>query len=551
MNNRYCISIILYIVATVLTAALVGCSSISDEDSFYEMKIPQEKLKQIEPMNLDALKSEPAKPDEPVTLPKAEESAGEMIISLEQARVLAVENNLDLKAQLMAPGISEAALRAEQAKFEAAFVSNIRYGKTDQPAATALAIAGSQYDNGYVDLGVQIPLQTGGTINLNFADNRTLTNFTSTAFNPVYNENITFSISQPLLRNAGKRFNLHSIRLTQYNKAITDNLTKLEVIRVIAAADRAYWRLYAARRELQVRQQQHELALTQLERAKRMVNAGQAAQVEIVRAEAGVARQLAAIITAENALRDRQREFKRLVNKPGLAIDSITIPIPSNEPDPVHYELEAQAMTTRAMENRWELLDLELKLAQDASTIDAMKNQTLPLVTLEYSYNINGVGPTRAGAMDMLSDKNFETHGLGARLYVPLGNETAKNNLRQAIFVRRQRLISRDSRKQLIQQEVLTALDQLEANWQQILAARQSAILEGRLYEAEIRQFEQGLRTSTDVFTAQTSFADAQSAEIAALVNYEISLVDIAYATGTLLGAAKVEWQPQTPDIGW
>ncbi len=545
--------------ATVLGLGLfwfAGCESVSEQDSFYEYPIPKEKLKQIEPMNLKEFKSEPAKPGEPVTLPPAEEAAKEMTISLEQARALAVENNLDLQTQLIAPGISEAALRAEQAKFEAAFFTNVNYNKVDRPIPTYLStggatnttIAGSQYDDGYVDLGVQMPLQTGGTITLDFADDRSKTN-SGGAFNPLYTENATFSISQPLLKNAGQRFNFHTIRLAQYNKAITDNLTKLEVIRVIAAADRAYWRLYAARRELQVRQQQHDLAVKQLDRAKRMVNAGQTAQVEIVRAEAGVARQLAAIITAENALRDRQREFKRLLNKPGLPIDSVTIPIPSNEPDPVHYDLDAQPMIARAMENRWEMLDLELKLAQDASTIDAAKNQTLPLVTLEYSYNVNGVGATRTDSLDMLNQKHFESHAMGARLVVPLGNEAAKNNLRQSILVRRQRLVGRESRKQLIQQEVLNALDQLEANWQQILAARQSSILEGRLYEAEIRQFEQGLRTSTDVLLAQTTFADAQSAEITALVAYEISLVDIAYATGTLLGAAKVEWQPVTPDL--
>jgi outer membrane protein len=76
------------------------------------------------------------------------------------------------------------------------------------------------------------------------------------------------------------------------------------------------------------------------------------------------------------------------------------------------------------------------------------------------------------------------------------------------------------------------------------LASRQNAILAGRRYKAETRQFELGLGTSTDVLDAQTAFADAQSAEISALAEYQIALVDLAYATGTLLGAAKVQCQP-------
>ena len=280
-----------------------------------------------------------------------------------------------------------------------------------------------------------------------------------------------------------------------------------------------------------------------------MVNAGQTAQVEILRAEAGVARQLAAIITAENALRDRQREFKRLLNKPGLPIDSVTIPIPSDEPDPVHYDLEAQPMIARAMETDGKCSTWNSSSPRTPAPSTSAKNQTLPLVTLDYSYNINGVGPTRAGANDMLSDKNFETHAIGCPLVCP-----PRQRGRQERPPSGHPLPPPATRRPRIPQAAHPAGSPRRPRSPRgllaaILTARQSSILEGRLYEAEIRQFEQGLRTSTDVFQAQTTFADAQSPEIAALVAYEISLVDIAYATGTLLGAAKVEWLPVTPDL--
>jgi len=52
------------------------------------------------------------------------------------------------------------------------------------------------------------------------------------------------------------------------------------------------------------------------------------------------------------------------------------------------------------------------------------------------------------------------------------------------------------------------------------------------------------LRIATDVLDAQTSLGDAQSAEIRAVTDYQVSQVDLAFATGTLLGATKVRWQP-------
>ena len=77
-------------------------------------------------------------------------------------------------------------------------------------------------------------------------------------------------------------------------------------------------------------------------------------------------------------------------------------------------------------------------------------------------------------------------------------------------------------------------------------AARQRTILADRNLRAEERQFELGLRTSTEVLDAQTRLGDAQSAEVSSLAQYEIALVELARATGTLIGAANVEWQSNT-----
>jgi len=525
---------------------LAGCEQMPTGEEFYEIKIPPEKLRQIETLDLEKAKAEEGdRPD----VNEVQAPPEKLELTLEQCRALAMENNLDLKVQLISPAIAAERVSEEEARFEAAFFSNINYSKTDMPRVSFLdEITGSQVDSARTDLGVQIPLRTGGTVTFDLADRRTKTNAELISFNPYYSSGLSASISQPLLRNAGNRTNTYAIRIAEYERQLTDARTKLEVIRIIAALDRVYWRLYAARKELDVRKKQYELAEAQLGQARRFVDSGQRAQIEIIRAEAGVAQQLEAIIIAENSLRDRERELKRILNKAGLEMQTPTVLIPATEPDPIRYELAKQRLSAAAIENRMEMLELELQIAEDISTIDYTRNQSLPLVTLDYTYNISGLGETRDDSFDLLFDKRFEDHRLGLQLLIPLGNEVAKSRLRQAFYQRRQRLATRASRRALIEIEVLNAIDQLEANWQRILASRQNAILAGRLFEAEKRQFELGLRTSTEVLDAQTKFADAQSAEILALAEYQIALVDLGFATGTLLGAAKVQWEPIVPE---
>jgi hypothetical protein len=97
---------------------------------------------------------------------------------------------------------------------------------------------------------------------------------------------------------------------------------------------------------------------------------------------------------------------------------------------------------------------------------------------------------------------------------------------------------------------VLGAVDSTEASWQRIMAARQSVLLAAKTLEGEQRQFDAGARTSTDVLDAAARLADEQTNEIHALTDYQVAQVDLAFATGTLLGATKIDWQPLDPRVG-
>ena len=555
MNRRSMAALARITVALLLVGVLlVGCQPPEADYDLARVATARQKVHEIEALELEEAETDPNQPPpgDPNVPPPAV-----LELSLPECRALALENNLKLKADLIEPAIAEAGLSAEEAKFESVFYAGINYLRTEQPFGSVVRIPDSSVFLPVIEssqrmrissnLRVDIPLRTGGTVRFNAVDTRNEDLKGDPNFNPSYEDRVSVSLSQPLLRNAGQWINTHSIRIAAYTRDLVSARTKLEVITVLAALDRVYWRLYAARRELEVREQQYELAQAQLDRAQRLVDAGERSQVEVIRAEAGVAQQLEAIIVAENSLRDRERELKRVLNKSGLTMETPTVVVPMSAPDPVRYDLQRPRLIRTAMESRMELLQLQLQLLQDSSTVDFARNQTLPWASLDYTYNISGTGFTRDDSFDLLTNRDFTDHIVGLQMMVPIGNKAAKNQLRQAIYRRRQRIATKESREDLIRLEVLNAADQVEANWQRILAARQNAILNSRLYEAEQRQFGIGISTSTDVLNAQINFANAQSAEIVALTEYQISLVDLAYATGTVLGAARVHWEPIVP----
>lgn len=512
-----------------------------------EFVAPPQRLHSIEGTDLADLStiaptSEPT--SQPTTQPVGPPPA-ELSLTLGEVRELALKFNLDLGVELLNPDISATSISEEEARFEALFSTNANYVKSDAPTASQLN--SNQAENFSLDTAVSVPLRTGGTLNFAVPVNRFESDNAFNTLNPAYESDFAFSFSQPLLRGGGVWTNAQRIRVAFYAYQRTEARTKLEVIRVLADAERVYWRLYAAREELKVRQQEYDLAVKLLERARRLVGAGAQAEVEIIRAESGVADQLSNIIVAENNVRDRQRDLKRTLNKPDLPMGSPTIIIPGTEPRPLHYLINGDQLADAAMDKRMEMLELELQIAADTSNIDFAKNDLLPLVALNYTYNINGLGSTLDDAFALARKNDFADHTLGLQIQIPIGNQAARSRYRRAILNRLQSLATRDQRAAQIRQEVYNAVDQLEANWQRILAARTRAVLATRLVNAENRQFELGLRTATDVLQAQSNLATALSDQVAAVTEYQISQIDVAFATGTLLGASRVVWDVSSP----
>jgi outer membrane protein len=500
------------------------------------ISVPEERLREIEPLDLQAMVA-PETPSPVTTAPSETPAPSEIKLTLEECRAAALENNLDLKASLVSPSIAAESVTEEEARFEALFFSDASFSKTDDfsPGAGASGSEGVA-----LDPGLRLPLVTGGTFSLDFP----MVRGESSGYGRSYTTDARWRLSQPLMRNAWPKSNTHAIRIARYQSAMSQAGTKLDVVRTIAETDRIYWRLYAARRELDVRRNEYDLAVAQLERARRRVQAGAVSEVEVTRAESGVADRAESIIIAQNTVRQRERSLRRAIARGGLSLDSTAPILLATEPSPLRFALDAPRLIKAALDGRMEMLELELQLAQDASTIDFQRNATLPLLSLDYTYNVNGAGSTAHDSFDLLNDGNFEDHTIGLNLEIPLGNAAARSRLRRAVLSRIQRLATREAREAQVKQEVLDAVDQIEAGWQRILANRQRRVLADRTLSAEIRQFELGLRTSTDVLNAQTSLANAQSAEITALADYQIAQTDLAFATGTLLGSARIRWQP-------
>lgn len=479
-------------------------------------------------------------------------------LSIAEVRSRALKNNLSLKVFQYDPVIAQTVVREEEAKFDKIIFAYAKYGDKDSPAFSGdnvefksnnpaldaqrlkIDIQEQEKQNLMLEAGIKVPLRTGGTVTLSSPFNRKVTDgqFSSKE----YQSALQFSFSQPLLRDAGVRVNEASIQIAAYEQQATQLKTRLQSIRVVAMVDKAYWDLYQAWGELDVRRQQFELANQNLGMVKRRVDEGLTAAIELNRAEIGVADRMEALIIAETNLKLAQRQLQFLIND--INNDTSQAFIPVTPPNLLKFEFDRSKLLSDAQQGRIELLEQEVKLAADLTKIDYLENQTLPLFTLDYQYGalsntLNSMGDTYRGVLN----GQFSDWSVGLKFEMPLTNEARKARLENAVQQRLQRLTTRELQELTVKREIFDALDKVDQNWQRIIAARQQVLIAGLNYDAELKQFSEGLRTMTEVLETLTRLGEAQVKEIRAITDYQVALIDTAYATGTLLGYSKLNFQ--------
>ncbi len=521
------------VIVMIVLIILTGCST-----SYLEEEINSKNLiKGLDKIDVVQLSEYSTSP--PITVEQAAQQITQQVtepneirktvtLSIEQVRAATLANNLDLKVELVNPSIAQRILDEEKAKFESTIFGFTNYQRNEEVGTGAVSKTQTS------ELGIEKPLPTGGEIRvgLPFDEDYSSGGLTEAA--------ASVSYIQSLLSGAGTRINTQSIRIARHQWNITSARTKLVAIYLLASADIAYWRLYSARKELEVRREQYKLAQDQLSHAQKKVAAGSAPKIEIVRAEAGLASRLEAVINAETTVQSRQRELLRIMNQEDMPLEVSVDILTEAEPHPLALELDEKQLTEQALANRMEMVELEQRLTIDDLNIELSRNALLPDLTLSYTYATRAQDSTFGNALEDLSGNSFDNHSVGISAAIPLGNRAAKARLQRTRLEKIQDMTERDIYEQIIRQEVYEAVSELRRNWRRILANEQGVIAAYRDYKVEQSQFQLGFRTSTDVLFSATRLADAQLSRIRAFADYEIAQINLARATGFLLGHGQI-----------
>lgn len=334
---------------------------------------------------------------------------GKLMLSLDDAISLALENNLNIAVQRFTPWIVGASLLQAKSgvggktQFDPVVTSTLSLQQTAIPinnpflsgvgALTRLSALENHVTVG--NFGYSQGFETGTQLQVQFTNNRTSTSSAFNLFNPGFQTLLQVQLTQPLLNGFGKLPNLRYIIEAKNNVKVGESQFQQQVMATVAQVSTDYWELVYARENIHV--QEAAVAVTQklYEDNKKQLEIGTMAPLDVLTAQSQLATDQQNLIVARAVSQLDQTNLLNDIAKDPLAEPLAGVEIvpttPISAPD-ITENIPIADAVREAWQKRPETRQAELKLENAGIEVKATRNALLPQLNLFGLYSAAGLG---------------------------------------------------------------------------------------------------------------------------------------------------------------
>jgi outer membrane protein TolC len=420
-----------------------------------------------------------------------------------------------------------------------------------------------QLNTGQVNAEFTQAFPTGTSLTVDFNNNRQTTNSPFFNLSPVLNSMFRISIQQQLLAGFGFGANFRYLRIAKNDKKISEVAFKGQAIATITQIENIYWDLVKAYEEAQVTEQSLAFAQQAFDTAKKQLQLESIPTMDVMRAEAEVSKRDEDLTVARTTLQLQELLIKNGLTKSldDAVLEAIpVIPTDRLESTPAAASPGVQDLIALALQDRTELTESDVDLANRQISRIAARNALLPSLSLvgfygasglagplNPIYNISGVPnsssvPTNfAGALENTFNLTAPDYFVGFNLNLPIRNRVAKSDQYRSELEYRQAELRREQLKKQVRIEVRNAQYALEQSAARVAAARKARELAQRTFETMQKEQTLGAGSTYQTMTAQRDLSLAELDLVTALTVFEKAKVELDRATGSTLEHNGVE----------
>ncbi len=513
-------------------------------------------------------------------------------LTLREAIELALRNNLDIDIERTHRATAGQAFKAAQGYLD----TTLRYSPSVLAAkvptssilvgADGVLVQHVQTQN--VSMRQMLPWNGAG-FGVDFENNRQSSTNPFDSLNPYYTSRLTFSFTQPLVRNRTIDPYRAELRIRRKQLDLSDTDFALRNIDVVTRVEQAYWNLVAARQAVDVLSDNVEWARQQLAMTKRMVAAGTQAQTEISAAEAELERRLDTYYSAVGLVTEAENGLKLMLTSsrhdPLWGDEIVPVDVETFEPVEADDLTDAIAAALkhrpemRAVETQRSVAAIQTKLAADqvkpqvnlvasyantglAGAVTSASNPFnnlfgamvgrinelsapagLPPISMEFGSLPAGLTGGYGKTVSNLFSGHYPTVQVGVTFDLTPRNRAAEANLAQSTILERRVKLEQTRVELGIEAQVRNAMQALATARQRIAAAEASMRAAKEKLDSETRMYQSGESTNFLVLTRQNEYADSRRRDVVARLDANKAISQLRQAVGSTLDAYKIRLQ--------
>ena len=454
-------------------------------------------------------------------------------ITITEAILLALENNRALVVERLNPSIQKTFEGQERSEFDPELNAEISAGRIE---GERLARSGSGLEDFTTDaaegiLSLEQFFPTGTTVAVEGSSQMTNSSLYANNF---YSSRLGMTMTQALLRGYGSEVNLANLQQARLDTRISEYELRGFTESLVAQVERTYWDYALAGRQIEIFEESLKLARQQLTETEELITVGRLAKAELIAVQAEVAIQEQGLINARSEMESIRLRLLRLLNPPGSRlwdrkVELIHQPtLPQIKLDDVELHVSvSMRMHPILNETRLGVMRGDLQLIKT-------KNGLLPVLDLFITLGKSGYSGSFGDSVSDIYKDNYDAL-TGIRFQYPIFKRDAKARHQRARLNRDRAQKALENLSQLLEVDVRTAYIEVYRAKQQIAASSATRKFNEEKRRIENEKFRVGKSTSYLVAQAQRDLLVSRIAEVEAVANYLVALVDLYQNDGSLL----------------
>jgi outer membrane protein TolC len=236
---------------------------------------------------------------------------------------------------------------------------------------------------------------TGTNLAVGFNNTHTTTNNPTSTYTPSLSSGLQFRVTQNLLQGLGFVPNTRFIRIAKNNREISDVAFRLQIITTVDQIENLYWDLVFAYENVKVQQEALAFAERTLADNKKQVQFGTLPPIQVVSAQSTVSTDQQALILAQTNLELQQLLMKNALSRnleDPTLAGAEVIPTSTMQLPEQEPVVPTSDLVSDALGHRAELAESRIDLSTRELNIKAVRNAMLPTLDLYAYYGGSGIG---------------------------------------------------------------------------------------------------------------------------------------------------------------